>query len=78
MITYAKDFITITAIALDCSNSLTDASFANPAALSYDTANPTTTIAASYLDIFTQTLEADCVIQDCRLMDVGCLTALPT
>ena len=77
LITFDKDLIIITADALDCSNSLTDISFASPASLPYNSAGSSITIINGYTDIFLHTAQTNCVLDSCRLSTGGaCGTAL--
>ena len=77
MITFDKDMIIIIADALDCSNSLTDVSFANPASIPYNSAGSSITVINGYTDIFSHVAQTDCVLDSCRLTTGGaCGTAL--
>ena len=50
-----KDLIIVEALALDCSNSLVDKSFPNPATIYYNSAGSAITVINGYSDIFTHT-----------------------
>ena len=52
MLTYTKQII-IEALALDCSISLVDAGFVNPAPIAYNSAGSSLVIITSYTEIFT-------------------------
>ena len=75
-ILFKKDSISVVANALDCSSSLIDASFKNLPAIIYDSVVPTTIIAASYTDIFMHTMQKDCKVSRCELMEPSCLIPL--
>ncbi len=52
VIQISKDSLTIKANPLDCSNSLADKSFPNPAAVTYNSAGYVLTVVPSILDVF--------------------------
>ena len=76
MITYAKDFITISALSV-CKSSFIDASLA-PITIIYNSAIPTTILATSYSDIFIDTYQKNCIFTDCKLFEPSCTTQLAT
>ena len=53
-IPFVKDSIIVTALPLDCSSSLADASFVNPS-ISYNSAGSNIVVASGYSDIFSHT-----------------------
>ena len=53
----------------DCSGALVDASFANPAAITYNSAGSSVTVAAGFADIFTHSQTTDCPVTACILKD---------
>ena len=55
MSTFNKQIV-IKALALDCLASLSDAGFANPATIAYNSGGSVITVVADYSDIFTHTL----------------------
>ena len=56
IITFTKDVITISALVLDCSASLVDASFSNPLPFAYNSAGSSIAVIASYTDVFSHSL----------------------
>ena len=69
--------ISITALALDCSAALSDAGFADPPAIAYNSASGgPITVVAGYSAIFNHAQQTDCVLGLCTLMEPGCTTAL--
>ena len=71
--------ITITATPLDCSSSLAiNPSFVNPNTFPFNSAGSSTmSIAADYKSIFTDTLNTDCLVTSCEMLNPDCSTALP-
>ena len=67
--TITKDSITVTQNPFDCSGALVDASFANPAAIAYNSAGSSVTVAAGFTDIFTHSQTTDCPVTACILKD---------
>ena len=69
IITFIKDLIEISALALDCSGSLVDVvGFTNPAPIPFNRfGTETKVITNGYLDIFVHTLTSDCIIQKCTV-----------
>ena len=55
-IVFNKDSVTISALQLDCTTSLTDAGFVNLAPHPYNSAGSSVTIANGYTDFFTHTM----------------------
>ena len=55
---------------------MTDNSFANPAAIPFNSAGSSVTVATNFGDIFVHSSTTDCPVTSCTLKEVGCLTAL--
>ena len=73
-----KDILVIQAAALDCSASLTDRLFQNPASIAYNSAGSVVPVVPNgYSDIFNHNQQTDCVIQKCLLKVAGCGSSLP-
>ena len=77
MITFDKDLVIISALALDCSSSLTDVLFVSPASIPYNSAGSSINVVNGYWNIFSHSAPTDCVLDSCRLTTGGaCGTAL--
>ena len=75
MFEFTKDSITVTANPLDCSTSLTDASFANPPPIAYDSAGSTVPVTNDFSAIFSHSQTTDCPVTSCVLKTApGCLS----
>ena len=62
----------VTQNALDCSTALSDAGFANPAPIAYNSAGSSVTIAADYTSIFNHVSAVDCPLTTCELREPLC------
>ena len=62
---------------MDCSSSLADANFVGPTIPFNSVGTSTLSIAADYKSIFTDSLNADCLVTSCEMLDPDCSTALP-
>ena len=72
-ITFTKDSITVTQNALDCSTALTDAGFANPPAIPYNSVGTGFVVTTGFSDIFTHSQTTECPVTSCVLKDSpGC------
>ena len=67
--TITKDSITVTQNPVDCSGALVDASFANPAAIVFNSAGSSMTVATGFTNIFTHSHTTDCPVTACILKD---------
>ena len=68
------DSITITGIPYDCTSSLVDASFSNPPPITFNSAGSPVDVVNSYYEIFTVALTVDCILDSCKIMELGCLS----
>ena len=51
-----------------------EGSFVNPGIINYDSAGSPVAVVNSYNEIFTDALTADCVLDSCKIMELGCLS----
>ena len=76
-LTFTKDSISAIGSPVDCTDSLTDASFnVSPAPVPYNFGGSTVAISNGYTEIFTHIKAADCVLDSCSLREVGCASPL--
>ena len=71
--------VTVTALALDCSSSLTPAaSFVDPPSIPYNSGGTSSSIviAADYETVYTHVQKNDCPLSSCSVFDSGCSVAL--
>ena len=76
-LTYFDKLITIIQNALDCSTSLADGGFTDPAAITYNSAGSSLAVTADFTGIFTHSQTTDCPLTQCHLREsTDCTVAL--